>query len=180
MRDEIFIAGAGGQGILSLGKTLAEAVAEKNLQVTFYPSYGAEIRGGTTNCTVIISDEAIGSPTVSNVRSMLVMNTQSYNKFIPRLNPGGLLVINSSLVDVSAKPVKAKTASYAIPATDIAQELGDIRCANMVMLGAYEGIKKLISVEYMAKAIESTFKKPELVKLNIEAFKKGIEGVKPL
>ncbi|MBU0951483.1 MAG: 2-oxoacid:acceptor oxidoreductase family protein [Elusimicrobia bacterium] len=184
MKDEIFIAGAGGQGILALGKILAESAVEQGKFVTFYPSYGAEIRGGTTNCTVIISDEEIGSPTISCANSLIIMNTPSLVKFLPKLTSNGVLIINSSLIDISqeARDLKNRISGiFQIPATAIAQELGDIRCANMVMLGAYTGVKKIISSDSVSKAINNTFsKKPELVKLNIEAYKKGISGVKPL
>jgi len=87
MKDEIFIAGAGGQGILALGKILAESAVEQGKFVTFYPSYGAEIRGGTTNCAVIVSDEEIGSPTISKANSLIIMNTPSFIKFLPKLVP---------------------------------------------------------------------------------------------
>ncbi|OGS20798.1 MAG: hypothetical protein A3J83_01725, partial [Elusimicrobia bacterium RIFOXYA2_FULL_40_6] len=178
MKDEIFIAGAGGQGILALGKILAESAVEQGKFVTFYPSYGAEIRGGTTNCAVIVSDEEIGSPTISKANSLIIMNTPSFIKFLPKLVSTGILIINSSLIDISKETNNLKkqvSEIFQIPATAIAQELKDVRCANMVMLGAYAGVKKIISPESVSKAIENTFsKKQELVKLNIEAFKKGI------
>lgn len=178
MKDEIFIAGAGGQGILALGKTLSQAAVEEGKFVTFYPSYGAEIRGGTTNCTVIISDKEIGSPVVSKVNSLIVLNTLSFVKFIPKLLSGGLLMVNSSLIDISSQvqTIKSKVMrTVEIKASEIAQGLGDIRCANMVMLGAYTKLKKIVSQESVEKAIKNMFSKKDIININIEAFKKGAE-----
>ncbi len=178
MTEEIFIAGAGGQGILALGKTLALSAVEQGLYVTYYPSYGAEIRGGTANCTVIISDKEIASPTASKVKTLLVLNSPSFLKFIPKLVSNGLLIVNSSLIDISksANIIGEKISKLVqIPATSIGKKLGDVRCANMVMLGIYTGVKKIIFPEIVMKVIKNIFSgKKELITLNIEAFNKGL------
>ncbi|MBU2568030.1 MAG: 2-oxoacid:acceptor oxidoreductase family protein, partial [Elusimicrobia bacterium] len=100
IQDEIFVAGAGGQGVLAFGKLLVQSAVEEEKFVTYYPSYGAEIRGGTANCAVIISDREIGSPVVSLYKTMIIMNAPSYAKFLSRLAPDGMLIVNSSLVDI--------------------------------------------------------------------------------
>jgi|SRR3989339_229459 len=179
MKDEIIIAGAGGQGVLALGKILAEAAVEQGKNVSFYPSYGAEMRGGTTNCAVIISDEEIGSPTISKATSLIVMNTQSFNKFLPKLAKNGVLFYNSSMIEPEKAVESIGLRTYKIPATAIAQELGDVRCANMALLGAYTGVKKTVTAESAQKIISAAFsKKPEVVKLNIEAFNRGLKEIK--
>ncbi|MDI6640894.1 MAG: 2-oxoacid:acceptor oxidoreductase family protein [Elusimicrobiota bacterium] len=180
MRDEILIAGSGGQGILLTGRVLAETALLENLFVTYYPSYGAEIRGGTANCTVIISDKEIYSPTVSKVKSMLILNAQSFVKFIYKLIPppsDGLIIVNSSLVNVSqiATELKNKISTLVeIPATEIAQKLGNVRSANMVMLGAYTKLRDFISKNSVIEAIKNVFSdREELIDININAFKEG-------
>jgi len=176
--EEIFIAGAGGQGVLALGKTLALSAVEQGLYVTYYPSYGAEIRGGTANCTVIISDREIASPTVSKAKSLLVLNAPSFLKFLPKLVSDGLLIVNSSLVDISKNATNFTnkiSKLIQIPATAIAKRIGDVRCANMVMLGVYTEAKKIISSENVIKVIKNIFsKKQDIANLNIKAFKEGL------
>lgn len=179
MIEEIFIAGAGGQGVLALGKTLVLSAVQQGFYVTYYPSYGAEIRGGTANCTVIISDREIASPTVSKVKSLLVFNAPSFFKFVPKLVSDGLLILNSSLIDVSKNASDFSNRILKliqVPATAVAQKLGDIRCANMVMLGVYTGIRRIISSDNIVKVIKNIFSKNQnIAEINIEAFRKGTE-----
>ncbi len=134
MESSIIIAGAGGQGILFLGKILAQAGMIEERHVTWFPSYGAEMRGGTANCTVVLSDNMIGSPVVLNPDILIVMNTASLNKFRPILKKGGLIFFDSSLIKSNWFQDKAITVG--VPATKIADAAGDIKAANMVMLGA--------------------------------------------
>jgi 2-oxoglutarate ferredoxin oxidoreductase subunit gamma len=134
--EEVVIAGFGGQGIILAGKLLAQAAMQAGMEVTYMPSYGAEVRGGTANCMVIVSNEPIACPVVSTPHSAVVLNKASLNKFAPRLAPGGLLLFNSSLIDSVPDPGR-DIEIVAVPADDVAVELGSPKSANMVMLGAY-------------------------------------------
>jgi 2-oxoglutarate ferredoxin oxidoreductase subunit gamma len=173
--EEILIAGAGGQGILQLGKIIAQSAVEENRYTTYYPTYGAEIRGGTANCSVIISGSEISSPVVSGPKSMIIMNNPSLLKFSRKLVPGGLLIINSSLVKITDE-INKGIALIKIPATEIAQNIGSLRCANVVALGGYIKVKKILKESTAISVIKKVFEtKPDIVELNIKALKKGIE-----
>ncbi len=175
MQTEIIIAGFGGQGVLFAGKLLAYAGMHENLEVTWFPSYGPEMRGGTANCTVIISDEEIGSPQVRNPKAAIVMNQPSLDKYEPLVQAGGYLIINSSLVNRAAQRKDVQVIS--IPGTEEAEKLGDKRLANMVLLGGLvqnAGFVPLQSVE-VALNESSSEKQKNLLELNIRALKKGAE-----
>ncbi len=134
MQTEIVIAGFGGQGVLFAGELLAYAALDAGHQVTWIPSYGPEMRGGTAHCTVIISDDEIGSPVVRNPRAAIVMNLPSLERYEPLVAAGGVLVVNGSLVD---RPVQRRDiASVVIPAVEEAEAIGDRRMANIILLGA--------------------------------------------
>ena len=134
METRIIIAGAGGQGILFLGKAIAQAGMIEGKHVTWFPSYGAEMRGGTANCTVILSDEMIGSPVVQTPDILIAMNRASLEKFQPSLKKEGLLFFDSSLINGVA--LRNAVIPVGVPATKIADTIGDTKAANMVMLGA--------------------------------------------
>ncbi len=154
MYQDVMIAGFGGQGVLLVGKILARAGMLEGKCVTWFPSYGAEIRGGTANCTVIISDREIGSPIVGSPSAMLILNEASFLKFEPRIRPGGRLFLNTSLVQGASS--RGDIDRIDIRANDIAEQLGDIRIANMVMLGAFlkkTGVVALGSVLDALKAV---------------------------
>ncbi|MFH2069737.1 MAG: 2-oxoacid:acceptor oxidoreductase family protein [Elusimicrobiota bacterium] len=180
IQDEIFAAGAGGQGVLAFGKLLVQSAVEEEKFVTYYPSYGAEIRGGTANCAVIISDREIGSPVVSLYKTMIIMNAPSYAKFLSRLAPDGMLIVNSSLVDIHTGQKngagQGKNKTIGIPASEIARRVGDLRCANVVMLGAYTKLKNIISENSAVESIKKFFSKtpPAVIQLNLKAFKEGM------
>jgi len=129
MQTEIIIAGFGGQGVLFGGQLLTYAAMDEGKEVTWIPSYGPEMRGGTANCTVVISDEEIGSPMVSNPQAAIVMNLPSLDKYEPLIKPGGVLVINESMVD--RKPLRKDINVVMVKANDIAEKLGDRRLSNM-------------------------------------------------
>ena len=135
MTHEIIMAGFGGQGVMAMGKILVEAAMEEGKNVSWLPSYGPEMRGGTANCSVIVSDEPIGAPIVTEATAAIVMNRPSLDKFENDVIPGGALFINSSLIDKKASRDDIKV--YYVPANDIANELGTDKVANIVMLGAY-------------------------------------------
>ncbi|MCK4546746.1 MAG: 2-oxoacid:acceptor oxidoreductase family protein [Candidatus Eisenbacteria sp.] len=167
------IAGFGGQGVLLLGYTLAEAGMLSGYHVTWIPSYGPEMRGGTANCQVGISEERIGSPIVSNPSVLIATNLPSMDRFEPEIREGGLLLYDRSLID--RKPNRTDIESIAIPATSVADELGNSRAANMVMLGAYIGKTGLLSRESVMEALDLVIKRKNLIDLNIKAIDKGIE-----
>lgn len=177
MREEIISAGFGGQGIMILGKLLSLAAMRENKKVTWMPSYGAEVRGGTAHSMTIISSEPIASPVVSKPTTCIVMNKPSFVKFKDRVKKGGLFVINSSLVKDKFKNRDIEVLE--IPATDIASELGNIKVANMVILGGYLKKKRTVSLETALNCIEEIFasKGKEIMDLNGRALRKGWEVV---
>jgi len=171
MTEKIIIAGSGGQGIMLLGKVLATAAMKENKFVTWLPAYGAEVRGGTANCMVIISDSEIGSPYISKADTLLALNEPSLEKFIGRLKSGGSLLINSSLAK-GFSDKKFKIWQY--PFTDIAIKIGNIKTANMVALGCLINAKKPVKIESVKGAfLDFAPNKPELVEINEKALLEG-------
>jgi 2-oxoglutarate ferredoxin oxidoreductase subunit gamma len=175
MKEQIICAGSGGQGIVTMGRVLAWAALKNEKFVTFIPSYGAEMRGGTANCSVIISDDEIASALVEIPNSLIIMNSASFNKFETRLSKNGLLIINSSLVD--RKTARRDVHPIYIQATEIAEEIGQIRTANMVALGAYIGKSKIIPLKKLEESLNNIFPKTkkEILDINIQALRKGQE-----
>lgn len=178
MQNEIIFSGFGGQGALFAGQLCSYAAMDNGLEVTWIPSYGPEMRGGTANCTVIISNEEIGSPLVRNPSAVVAMNLPSLDKFEPLLLAGGNLIINSSLIDKTSKRKDINV--YLVPSNDIANELGNVKTANMVVLGAIIAATKAVSKESVLKAFAKMFaKKPELLAINEKAINRGaalVEG----
>ena len=175
MREEVIMAGSGGQGIMFAGTLLAHAAMEEGLNVTYFPSYGAEMRGGTANCAVIISVENIGSPVVTNPSALLAMNEGSLERFASKVKKGGLIIVNSSL---SKKEMRIDGVEVSkIPATELAEKLGDSRVANMVILGAYINRRKVVSLERTMESLRKMLGegRGDLLKLNREALRKGEE-----
>jgi 2-oxoglutarate ferredoxin oxidoreductase subunit gamma len=151
MIERIIIAGSGGQGVMLLGKVLAEAAMRQGSQVTYLPAYGAEVRGGTSHCMITISDQQIGSPYVTQADSLIILNNPSLEKFKSKVKTNGLLVINSSLVKIE-KQANVKILQF--PFTDIAIRLGNIKVANMVALGSYLAAKKIIKTKNMLEVFK--------------------------
>ena len=179
MYQDVMIAGFGGQGVLLVGKLLAHAGMLEGKHVTWFPSYGAEIRGGTANCTVIIADREIGSPLVQSPSAMMIMNEASFKKFEPRIKAFGDLFLNTSLVH--GPQTRDDIVRIEVKANAIAEELGDIRIANMVMLGAFlkkSGVVALDSVLNALKAILPP-RRHALLALNEKALKCGGEVCAP-
>lgn len=178
MLEEVIIAGFGGQGVMLMGRLLAYAGMLEGKNVAWMPSYGPEMRGGTANCTVIISSEEIASPVVPYPRSIIVMNKPSLDKFEATVQKDGLIIINESLIDQKVKRDDVRIVR--VPANDIANELGNLKVANMVVLGAY--LKKLgvVKLETIFKALEKvlTGRNQKLIDLNKKALKQGEELVK--
>jgi len=174
--EEVIIAGFGGQGIILAGRLLAQTAMKAGKEVTFMPAYGAEVRGGTSNCTVIIADEPIASPMVSKPHSLIIMNKASLNKFAPRLKDGGLMVMNSSLIDEEPQ-LADSTDLLAVPANDIAVELGNVKAANMVAVGAYLQRKGIFSADAAAACLADVLAKRyhKTLPVNTEALRRGAE-----
>ena len=170
----IICAGFGGQGIMTLGKALAALGMDNGKKVSWMPSYGAEVRGGTAHSMVIISDEDIPSPVVGDADICVVMNKPSLDKFEPRVKKGGMIILNSSLIET---PVKRKDISVVeIAATEIALSLGSAKVANMVVLGALVSKTKIISKNRAISLLEEFFSgKKDLLELNKKALQKGLE-----
>lgn len=173
MQVEIIIAGFGGQGVLFAGQLLAYAAMDKNYQVTWFPSYGPEMRGGTANCTVIISDDEIGAPVVEQPLVLMAMNRPSLDKYEPHIKPGGILISNSSMID--RDPVRDDIRIINVPANAIAEEIGDKRMTNMVMIGALLANLGIIDnttiIEELSIHLPERHKK--LIPSNIKALEAG-------
>jgi len=152
MQTEIVFAGFGGQGVLFAGQLMAYAALAEGREVTWIPSYGPEMRGGTANCTVIVSDEEIGSPIVRNPQAVIAMNLPSLDKYESLVKPGGVLVINSSIVN--RKATRKDIRVVEVPANEVAEELGNQRLANMVLLGALLANLPVLPVEAVEKALK--------------------------
>jgi len=177
--EEVIIAGFGGQGIILAGKLLAQTAMKAGKEVTYMPSYGAEVRGGTANCMVVVADDEIASPVVGKPGSLIAMNKASLNKFAPRLKKGGLLVVNSSLID--QKPQLDESIEILeVPADDIAIELGNPKAANMVALGAYLQKKGLFGHKAAASSLIDVLAKRhhKTLPVNTDALRRGAEFAK--
>ncbi len=174
--DEVLMAGFGGQGMLLSGKLLAKAAMQEGGQVSWLPSYGPEMRGGTANVTVVVSDKPVASPFLVSPHSLMVMNRPSLDKFASKVKPGGNIIINKSLVHIETDRDDC-TVIY-IEANKVAQEAGTGRAANLVMLGAYIAMTQTVEKENVVEAIKVEFeRKPKFIDANVNAFRKGYEIV---
>ena len=177
-REEVIIAGFGGQGIILAGRLLAQVAMKRGLEVTYMPAYGAEVRGGTSNCSVVIADEAIASPLVTRPDSLIAMNKASLSKFAPRIKPNGLLIMNRSLID--EQPALDEIIDIvAVPADDIAVQLGSGKSANMVAVGAYLQKKAVFSPDEAAGCLADVLAKRyhKTLPVNTQALRRGAEFV---
>ena len=169
-------AGFGGQGVLSMGLNLAQAAMTEGKNVTYLPSYGAEVRGGTANCTVAISDEEIASPVASAPEFVVAMNKPSLVKFQNQIQSGGVLLINSSLIE--AEILRGDIDVVKVPAGEIADKLDSPKSANMVMLGAFIRKSNLVSISTVIEELNNTLKKKEkLIAINEKALMAGYDLV---
>ena len=173
MQTEVIFAGFGGQGVLFSGQVLAFAAMDAGHDVTWMPSYGPEMRGGTANCTVVIADEEIGSPTIKHPRAAVVMNLPSLDKFEPLVSPGGVLIVNSSLVN--RDPIRTDITWVMIPAQEIAETIGPRRLLNMVMLGALIEKLPILTMSDIKAALDAHMpeRHKKMFKSNVEALEKG-------
>lgn len=173
MIERVIIAGSGGQGIMLLGKVLAEAAMREDRHVTWLPSYGAEVRGGTAHCMVTVSDAGIGSPYIDQAGTLIIMNEPSLERFQSRIENNGLLIINSSLV---RKNIKTKSRLLKFPFTEIALRLGNIKVANMAALGCYINHKNIVSAKSIIQVICEIAPpdKKGLIEINTKALEEGM------
>lgn len=179
MEERIVVAGFGGQGVMALGQLLTYSGMMEDRSVSWLPSYGPEMRGGTANCNVVISSDPVGSPVVVEATSAIVMNRPSLDKFESTIVSGGRLFINSSLID--RKCTREDIEVYYIPANEIANDLGNARIANMVMLGAFLEATNTVSVDtILNQAFTAVFgeNKAHLKPINKDALEKGAELVR--
>ena len=169
MLTQMVCAGFGGQGILTTGILIANGAFNSGKRITWYPSYGSEMRGGTANCSVIVSDEEIGSPVIYEPTDVVVMNEASMRKFEPRLKKGGRLFVNTSIIKEDA--TRDDIEELKIDSEAIAKEVGNLKVANMVMLGAIVRETGIVSMECVHKVIEKQFgkKRPEMIPMNLQA-----------
>jgi len=176
MEAQFLIAGFGGQGVLLIGQLLAKAAMHQGMNVSWMPSYGPEMRGGEANCAVVISDEPIGSPLVTEIPVAVVMNKPSMHKFAPAMEEGGLMLYNSSLIDI--RPPREDVRAVPVNCNAIAEELGNSRTANMVMLGAIIALTGVVTVDSAMEALKETFgpKKAHLLPINRQAMEAGAKA----
>ncbi len=173
MQEEVIISGFGGQGALFAGQLLAYAAMDQGLFVTWIPSYGPEMRGGKARCTVVVSDQEIGAPLVRRPSAAVVLNIPSMEAFEPSVKPGGVLVVNSSMVPDQSEREDIEVI-YA-PASDMATEIGNVRMANVVCLGALLQATRVVSLDAVAQALEDHLpeRHRDLLDLNKEALREG-------
>lgn len=179
MRQEIIMAGFGGQGVMVMGQILTYAGMLEGYNVSWMPSYGPEMRGGTANCAVIIAGNSVGAPIVTEPGAAVVMNLPSMEKFEPAVKAKGTLIINSSLISQAAK--RSDIAAYRVPINDIAQGLGNIKMINMVALGSLLAATEVLEPGAVVQAFAKKFAaKPQLVDSNAKALQQGYAFVQQL
>jgi 2-oxoglutarate ferredoxin oxidoreductase subunit gamma len=175
MYESVIMSGFGGQGIMLMGQLLCYAGMEEGLRVTWMPSYGPEMRGGTANCTVILSSERIGSPITAHPVSLVALNRASLDRFEKSVKPGGVLILNTSLAD--RKPERDDLCLVPIPANQIAEEVGTLQVANMVALGAYVRARRSVSMDSLFSGLRGIIPehRSEWLPLNETALRRGAE-----
>lgn len=174
---EVTLAGFGGQGVMTAGQLLAYTALAENKQVIWLPSYGPEMRGGTAYCTVVISDIRIGSPVISTPQCACVFNRPSFDKFSPRVKKNGLLIINSSLIDVTSD--RTDIQQLLIPANDMGMKAGNAKAANIAIVGAFVGATEVVELDNVRKMIaEKMARKKNVLDMNLEVLKQGYDMAK--
>lgn len=180
MTEELIIAGFGGQGVLSMGKILCYSGLMQNLEVSWYPSYGPEMRGGTANVTVIISDTVISSPVLNECDTAIILNQQALDKFESAVKKGGLLLYDSS--GITRPPVRSDIKCISFDASTEALNMGSLKIYNMLVLGAYLKLKPVVNQHNIQKGLEKSLphRHHHLIPLNMKAIQKGAEIVSGL
>lgn len=180
MKKSLIFSGAGGQGVVSAGVMTAKAAVDAGKYATFLPEYGPEQRGGSAKCTVVIDDDAIVSPLAKKCDILVTMNEQSFKKFAPQLKEGGVLLLNSNRV--TSAVTREDVRVIAIPVDDIANEVGNPKAGNIVIIGALIGATGIVSEEEFLESLKKKFasKAPQIMEMNAVALKKGVELGKSL
>ncbi|MGD9048603.1 MAG: 2-oxoacid:acceptor oxidoreductase family protein [Anaerolineae bacterium] len=178
MHEEVIISGFGGQGALFAGQLLTYTGLDEGLHVSWIPSYGPEMRGGTAHCIVILSDDEIGSPIIQRPSICIVMNPPSMDKYDPLVKPGGLLVANSTLVRARSERDDIKTVY--VPANALAAELGNVKMANVVLLGAMLGAREILSIESVKRTLDDHIpeRRKHIIAPNKHALDRGVQYVR--
>jgi 2-oxoglutarate ferredoxin oxidoreductase subunit gamma len=177
MQNDVMFAGFGGQGILLMGSILAHAAMDLGYEVAWVPSYGAEMRGGTANCTVVIGDRPIGSPIIKNPQHLVAMNLPSLEKYAPVVKPDGVVLINSSLISIGSD--REDVDELKVAANDIAREVGTVKAANIVALAAFVERSKIIDMDVFQSCVKNQFENNEkLIKVNMKAMEEGIKAAR--
>ncbi|MEZ4485390.1 MAG: 2-oxoacid:acceptor oxidoreductase family protein [Syntrophotaleaceae bacterium] len=178
MNDNIFMAGFGGQGILLIGNLLAYAAIEEGRNASFFPAYGPEKRGGAAMCSIIVADGEIGSPVVGRPNNVLLLNQDAMDKYFSRIHPGGLCLYNSSLIDASDHQ-RNDIAVLAIPANQIATDVGNVKLVNMVMLGALLALNPLVKLDSIKDALDTIIpeRNKRFIPANLKALDRGFNFV---
>lgn len=174
----IILAGFGGQGVLSAGKMAAEAALIEGKEVSWFPSYGPEMRGGTANCSVVISDHVIGSPVINDTDVLIALNRPSLEKFEKQVKPGGIIIIDSSLVKTGT--TRKDVRFFPIPSSEIANELGNMAYATVVLLGCLSAASGCFMREAFEKALYDVLpeRRHHMIPSNLDAFDQGVQLVK--
>ncbi len=178
MERSVVIAGFGGQGVILAGKILAQAGMTHGLEVTWLPSYGPEMRGGTANCTVVLSDEPVGSPIVDEPSAVIALNLPSLDKFEPTVAAAGVLIVNQSLIGRAAK--RSDIHVYAVPINEIATRVGNPRTVNMVALGAYLKATRVVPLDVVKRVMAEAMRdggKEKLIAVNEKALDEGYAAI---
>lgn len=177
MTEEIIIAGFGGQGVLSMGKILAYSGIMQDQEVSWMPSYGPEMRGGTANVTVIVSDERISSPVLNKFDTAIILNQQSMDKFESSVKPGGVLLYDPN--GITRHPIRKDISIYSIEAAKLSSEMGNTKIFNMIVLGGYLKIKPIVKLENVVRGLKKSLpaRYHKLIPLNEEAIKNGMDSV---
>ncbi len=180
MTEEIIIAGFGGQGVLSMGKIMAYSGVMQDKEVSWMPSYGPEMRGGTSNVTVIISDERISSPCLNQFDTAIILNQQSMDKFQQSVKPGGLLIYDPN--GITIHPTRKDINIYQVAGTDKAAEIGNMKLFNMIILGGFIKVKPIINPEFIEKGLQKSLpaRHHNLIPENLKAIEIGKEILKPI
>lgn len=177
--QDVIVAGFGGQGVMLIGTLLAYAAMEDGLNVTYLPVYGPEMRGGTANCTVVVSKEDIGSPIIRLPKSLIAMNRPSLDKFQPRVQDGGIVVVNSSLVDMELADTE-RVRAVGVPANEIADSLGNTKMANMVAIGAYAQLAGVVPLDVLKASLKKVISPnyAKMIPANEKAIQAGADAIR--
>lgn len=179
MRHDLFIAGYGGQGVLLAGNLLSYAAIHEGLNVSFFPAYGVEKRGGSAMCTVVFSDGDTGSPVVGEPSVSVVLNQLSFDKYADKVRPGGICIVNQSLVATEGVELAGREL-LAVPMNQIAIDLGDVRMVNMVACGAYAAATGALQQDSLLEALKKALpeRNHHLIPANVKAIQSGADAIK--